>query len=127
MNIHFITSYPLVLSASFLVSACSVAQLEARLEANPQCREIVNPKTGALMPCPGSDKSFYREVGLAPAKVTPSAPTSVMAGTTPANQKPVNSAAPIVDSPTKTNPVQVDCKPKIHKKTGGTLPCPSPD
>ena len=127
MNINIAKPCALVIIAAFAIAGCSVAQLEARLEANPQCREIVNPKTGALMPCPGSDKSFYREVGLAPAKVTPSAPTSVMAGTTPANQKPVNSAAPIVDSPTKTNPVQVDCKPKIHKKTGGTLPCPSPD
>jgi len=127
MNINIAKPCALIIIAAFAIAGCSVAQLEARLEANPQCREIVNPKTGALMPCPGSDKSFYREVGLAPAKVTPSAPTSVMAGTTPANQKPVNSAAPIVDSPTKTNPVQVDCKPKIHKKTGGTLPCPSPD
>jgi hypothetical protein len=127
MNIRLLTLYALVLIATFLVSACSVAKLEARLEANPQCREIVNPKTGALMPCPGSDKSFYREVGLAPAKATPSAPTALTAGTTPANQKPVNGAGPIADSPTKTTPVQLDCKPQMHKKTGGTLPCPSPD
>jgi len=127
MNINIANPCALIIIAAFAIAGCSVAQLEARLEANPQCREIVNPKTGALMPCPGSDKSFYREVGLAPAKATPSAPTSVTAGTTPTNQKPVNGAGPIANSLTKSNPVQVDCKPQVHKKTGGTLPCPSPD
>jgi hypothetical protein len=56
-----------LLSLIFLLSACLVAKLETRLEDNPQCKDVVNPKTGALMPCPRSDKTFYREVGLAPA------------------------------------------------------------
>ena len=103
-----------------MLSACTVAKLEARLEANPQCKDVVNPKTGALMPCPGSDKAFYREAGLAPAKTPPvvnsptvkAAPTSAVAGSAIA---PTSISAP------------TDCKPQIHKKTGGTLPCPVPD
>ena len=123
----------LVASLSILVAACSTAKLEARLEANPQCKDVVNPKTGALMPCPGSDKAFYREVGLAPAKPAPavsnpvaSSPTTATTSTsvqTPLNN--VQSSAPA--GLPQTTPAQVECKPQIHKKTGGTLPCPAPD
>ena len=105
-----------------LLCACSVAKLEARLEANPQCKEVVNPKTGTAMPCPGSDKSFYREVGLAPAK-----PASATVSAATPSQLPSGVAAPASTSPTKNVPIQTDCKPQIHKKTGGTLPCPTPD
>ena len=110
-----------LLSLIFLLCACSVAKLEARLEANPQCKDVVNPKTGALMPCPGSDKSFYREVGLAPAKATPVASSSVTDAPAATTQGPPASA------PRAKVPVQNDCKPQIHKKTGGTLPCPAPE
>ena len=110
-----------LLSLIFLLCSCSVAKLEARLEANPQCKDVVNPKTGALMPCPGSDKAFYREVGLAPAKAAPLANSSVT--TAPAtNAQGIPASAPGVKAP-----VQNDCKPQIHKKTGGTLPCPAPE
>ena len=109
-----------LLSLVFLLPACSVAKLEARLEANPQCKDVVNPKTGALMPCPGSDKAFYREVGLAPAKATPVASSSAtVAPTTNQGIAPSETRAII--------PTQNDCKPQIHKKTGGTLPCPAPE
>lgn len=127
MNINLIKPYTLVISAAFVVAGCSVAQLEARLEANPQCKDVVNPKTGALMPCPGSDKAFYREVGLAPAKTTPAPSIAMSPGTAPAAQTSSSGPGPVANNPTKTNPVQIDCKPQIHKKTGGTLPCPSPD
>ena len=110
-----------LLSLIFLLCACSAAKLEARLEANPQCKDVVNPKTGALMPCPGSDKAFYREVGLAPAKVAPVANSAV-------TNTPVANAQGIPTSePKATIPAQNDCKPQIHKKTGGTLPCPAPE
>ena len=107
----------LILAYASLLTACSVAKLEARLEANPQCKDVVNPKTGVLMPCPGSDKAFYRDAGLAPVKVSTAAnsPTSSSVVTT--------SAA----SSAKTVTTPVDCKPQIHKKTGGILPCPAPD
>ncbi|MBU3596627.1 hypothetical protein ICN10_09460 [Polynucleobacter sp. 86C-FISCH] len=110
-----------LLSLIFLLCACSAAKLEARLEANPQCKDVVNPKTGALMPCPGSDKAFYRDVGLAPAKAVPVANSPVT--TTPAAATQ-GIAAP---EPRTINPTQYDCKPQIHKKTGGTLPCPAPE
>ena len=121
----------LVASLSILVAACSTAKLEARLEANPQCKDVVNPKTGALMPCPGSDKAFYRELGLAPAKPAPAANNSVIpspATATTSPQAPFNK----VTTPTSANRTQapaaaLECKPQIHKKTGGTLPCPAPD
>ena len=138
MNIHLIKQYTLVIgvmglmATAFLLAGCSVAKLEARLEANPQCKDVINPKTGALMPCPGSDKAFYREVGLAPAKPTPttnsSTPsTAATVGATSLTQTSSNGTNPAVGGAAKTTPTQVDCKPQIHKKTGGTLPCPAPD
>ncbi|MBU3617469.1 hypothetical protein [Polynucleobacter sp. JS-Polo-80-F4] len=134
MNIKLVRLSYLVLCTLSLVSACSVAQLEARLEANPQCKDIVNPKTGALMPCPGSDKAFYREVGLAPAKpvnaINNSASfTSATSGGTSVTTTPSNATKPVSSSSSsaKSASAQGDCKPQIHKKTGGTLPCPAPD
>jgi len=131
MNINLINDLLLPISISLVISGCSVAKFEARLEANPQCKDVVNPKTGALMPCPGSDKAFYREVGLAPAKpVAPannqntSAPVSVAAS--PSAPTPSNTTSSTATS-AKTTPQQSDCKPQLHKKTGGIMPCPAPD
>jgi hypothetical protein len=71
------SSRPIILISTVLaLTACTTAKLEARLEANPQCKDVINPKTGALMPCPGSDKAFYAAAGLAPAKPAPVAATS---------------------------------------------------
>lgn len=108
-------------SLIFLLCACSVAKLEARLEANPQCKDVINPKTGALMPCPGSDQAFYKEVGLVSAKVIPVA-KSVDTGVPASSIKVPNASESGVKMPT-----QADCKPQIHKKTGGSLPCPTPE
>ena len=108
-----------------LLGACSVAKLEARLEANPQCKDVINPKTGALMPCPGSDKSFYREVGLAPPKPAPAVASTASPSQSPSPSGLASQAASA--NPSNTLPVQTDCKPQIHKKTGGTMPCPAPD
>ena len=104
-----------------MLCGCSVAQLEARLEANPQCKDVVNPKTGALMPCPGSDKAFYREVGLTSAKAAPAFNNSVT------NTPVVNAQGIPASEPKAMVPAQIDCKPQIHKKTGSTLPCPTPE
>ncbi len=125
------------------LSACTTAKLEARLEANPQCKDVYNAKTGALMPCPGSDRSFYVAAGLeAPrqAKVAPatnaagstttssttsSATMAQPASTAPAvGQAPITTSTAVAPSPVAT---QSDCKPTIHKKTGGMLPCPPQD
>ena len=131
MNIHLARLLLTITSAS-LLAACSVAKLEARLEANPQCKDVVNPKTGALMPCPGSDKAFYRELGLAPAKPTTATNSPALSTpVAPVSASPANGLSSAVTTPgtssAKNASVPVDCKPQIHKKTGGTLPCPAPD
>jgi hypothetical protein len=109
------------------ITACSAAKLEARFEANPQCKEVVNPKTGAVMPCPGSDKAFYKSVGLEPAKIhqTDSTLTPISPTKAASDQQ---SSVPVVEATSKPvpPPSQVnECKPTLHKKTGGILPCPS--
>jgi hypothetical protein len=114
-----------------MLSACTVAKLESRLEANPQCKDVINPKTGAVMPCPGTDKSFYRSVGLEPPRVTTTSSTTAAAAP-PTISNAGTAAIPIVTTTTKSTPAvqvtpQVDCKPQLHKKTGSMLPCPSPD
>jgi len=112
----------LALVICVVLPACTVAKLEARLEADPQCRPIINPKTGALMPCPGSDKAFYLAAGLGPVKTDGSSPSAEVAS----KGKPLNSsgANPNTNQDTRIS-TSVDCKPKIHQKTGGVLPCPS--
>ena len=133
MNIHLIKINTYLICSALILCSCSTAKLEARLEANPQCKDVVNPKTGALMPCPGSDKAFYREAGLAPAKPAPAASNPATSSPTAAvnavasSQAPLNAATPVLAAPSQAAPAQVDCKPRIHKKTGGTLPCPAPD
>jgi len=113
------------------LSACTTAKLEARLEANPQCKEVINPKTGALMPCPGSDRAFYRAVGLEPSK--PSATTPVQSASMPnsvantvatANQADISQPS---SKPRDSTTIKIDCKPTIHNKTGGLMPCLPPD
>jgi hypothetical protein len=114
------------------LTACTTAKLEARLEANPQCKDVVNPKTGALMPCPGSDKAFYRSVGLEAAKPQSSAaaaPAPIEETTTQVTKasSAVNSAVTASSKPSTPTPTTTDCKPQLHKKTGSMLPCPAPD
>jgi hypothetical protein len=111
---------------SVCIAACSTAKLEARLEANPQCKDTVNPKTGALMPCPGSDKTFYQSVGLGSAKPTEAAASPVAVTANTITAKPESSIDTSSKQVTPTAP-SPDCKPSLHKKTGGILPCPSPN
>lgn len=127
--------YTKLLSALLLgvavLSACSSAKLEARLEANPQCKDVVNPKTGTLMPCPGTDKSFYRSVGLEAPKSASVATTSAVipaAPSSPSSSASVKAETVAAGTTTKslTTPA-TDCKPQLHKKTGGMLPCPAPE
>ena len=133
MKIHLIKISTCLIGSALILCSCSTAKLEARLEANPQCKDVVNPKTGALMPCPGSDKAFYREVGLAPAKPAPTVSNPIASSPTAATtatsvQAPLNNVQ--TSAPTvlpQSTPAQVACKPQIHKKTGGALPCPASD
>ena len=109
------------------ITACSTAQLEARLEANPQCKDVVNPKTGSVMPCPGSDKAFYfyKSVGLDSSKANPVVKNDLVVQSSPA----ISPTIVNTDSASKkvTQSSTSGCKPVLHKKTGGILPCPSPD
>ena len=115
--------------AALALSACTTAKLEARLEANPQCKDVYNAKTGSLMPCPGTDKSFYIAAGLEAPKQAKPAPIVSNMGNTPSSTTPTAAAATTVSRAITQNPpaAQPDCKPTIHKKTGGTLPCPPQD
>lgn len=90
-----------------LLSACTVDKLEARLQADPECKPVMNAKTGALMPCPGTDREFYK---------------SILA---------LNTSTPKVAQVTATQPLSavvapVECRPQLHQKSGGLMPCPAP-
>jgi len=117
---------PLLISLCIL-AACTADKLEARLQADPQCKVVLNPKTGALMPCPGTDKEFYRSAGLmAPAPVAQVDVVEVAAASTQAvgssAQKPPGKPLPAP----KPVFVPVECKPQLHQKSGSLMPCPAP-
>jgi len=98
-----------------LLSACTVDKLEARLQADPECKPIMNAKTGALMPCPGTDKQFYKSIpalNVSTPKATPAAVTQ-------------SSSAAVTPSP-KAATAPVECKPQLHHKSGALMPCPAP-
>ena len=102
-----------------LLGACTVDKLEARLQADPQCKSVMNAKTGALMPCPGTDKEFYRSIpalSVASPKVTQTAEEqgSLVTATSTPKSTPKSIAAP------------VECKPQLHQKSGSLMPCPAP-
>ena len=129
-RINLISAFCLAL---LLLSACSVAKLEARLEANPQCKDIVNPKTGAVMPCPGTDKAFYAAAGLGPKKATPTNSSVDTSNLTPSVPDIAGSATSTPASVATSNSTSVaapsqqsDCKPKLHQKSGSLMPCPAP-
>ena len=95
--------------------ACSADKLEARLQADPQCKSLINPKTGALMPCPGSDKEFYKSIPALNTK----APV-------PSRESASGATAISQSSPVKPLAAPVECKPSLHQKSGALMPCPAP-
>ena len=125
MNYQDSKSAAITLLGIFLLSSCTMAKLEARLEANPQCKDVVNTKTGSVMPCPGTDRAFYRSVGLEPAKPVTPAIATIASNTVnnPVDQKEGASVSHKATTPAATIP-KPDCKPQIHKKSGGMIPCP---
>lgn len=98
-----------------LLSACSADKLEARLQADPQCKSVMNAKTGALMPCPGTDREFYKSI---PASNMPKSKA------TQADVVQVPSSSPSLSSKPILAPVE--CKPQLHQKSGSMMPCPAP-
>lgn len=115
MNISTALSITTLLISSAFMAACTSDKLEARLQADPQCKPMMNPKTGALMPCPGTDKEFYRSISAL------SAPTSK-----PAQELTLTAASASVAASPKANTVPVECKPQLHQKSGSLMPCPAP-
>ncbi|CAM3741700.1 hypothetical protein [Polynucleobacter brandtiae] len=99
------------------LSACSTDKLEARLQADPQCKSVMNQKTGALMPCPGSDKAFYKSIpSLNP--VPPKTAVVLTSG---------SQASPNLQSDSaKPSAMPLECKPQLHQKSGSLMPCPAP-
>lgn len=78
-------------------------------------------KPALLCRAPDPKRPSTEEAGLAPPKdasIVNSSITSTPATTNPGKLTP---------EPRATTPAQNDCKPKIHKKTGGTMPCPAPE
>jgi hypothetical protein len=98
-----------------LLSACTVDKLEARLQADPQCKSVMNAKTGALMPCPGTDKEFYKSI-------------PALSVTSPKVNQTADSQASLVTatSSPKSIAAPVECKPQLHQKSGSLMPCPAP-
>lgn len=111
----------LLVISSTLLNACSVNKLEARLEADPQCKPVINAKTGTLMPCPGTDKEFYRSVGLMAHAPVPQVNTA--AGIVASPQNTGANAQKTIGSPSVA---PVECKPQLHQKSGSLMPCPAP-
>ncbi len=105
-----------------LLASCTVDKLEARLQADPQCKSMMNAKTGALMPCPGTDREFYRSVpALNQAVAQPS--KAPIAQTSSPGQ--VSNLAP-TSAPKASVTAPVECKPQLHQKSGSLMPCPAP-
>lgn len=94
---------------------CTSDKLQARLEADPQCKSIVNTKTGALMPCPGSDKEFYKSI--------PALNTKAL---TPSQELAAHPQISSQAIPVKPISVSTECKPSLHQKSGALMPCPAP-
>jgi len=103
--LRFIT----LLCFTSLLGACSLNKLEARLEADPQCKSVMNVKTGVLMPCPGTDKEFYKSMPHLQANV----------GNNSGAENSIPLTAKAVSAP-------VECKPQLHQKSGSLVPCPAP-
>jgi hypothetical protein len=98
-----------------LLSACTVDKLEARAQAYPQCKSVMNVKTGALMPCPGTDKEFYKSVATQNA----TAPKVTQAEVQQAFASSPSSTPKAVTAP-------VECRPQLHQKSGSLMPYLAP-
>jgi hypothetical protein len=103
-----------------VLGACTVDKLEARLQADPECKPVINAKTGALMPCPGTDRQFYKSI---PALNTASPKVNQSAEIEVSKVSSTSTSAPT--SAPKATSAPVECKPQLHQKSGSLMPCPS--
>ncbi len=115
MNITLSLRLATVPSTLALLGACTVDKLEARLQADPQCKSVMNAKTGALMPCPGTDKAFYKSI-------------PALSAAEPKETQAVESQASVVTAKSSPKAISapVECKPQLHQKSGSLMPCPVP-
>ena len=97
-----------------------MAKIEARLEANPQCKEVVNPKTGVSMPCPGPELLARSQASASSVNSTPASPATN--ATTPATS--ATGQAPNTPIAPRAQPA-LPCKPQMNTKTGSIMPCPN--
>jgi hypothetical protein len=104
------------------LAACSGSKLEARLQANPQCKPIINAKTGSAMPCPDTEKTFSQ--GLLQQKANPSTEVASTQDIPLPNKQ--NTASQTMVTAPQVKPAPIECKPFLHQKTGGLIPCPGP-
>ena len=120
----------------FGLAACtSMDKLQARLEANPQCPPVVNPKTGALMPCP-SLPNVQTEASKPQKTSSPNTsaqtPVTSMAEEAQVSKEgnlpgvKIGNSGPKTQSSSPSFSASPECKPVLHQKTGSLLPCPSP-
>ena len=115
MNIDHLLRITALFSALVLQSACSADKLEARLQADPQCKVMMSTKNGTLIPCPGTDKEFHKSI---PA-LNADSPTAVQ------NDPPkVSKLSPSLAPNSSLAPVE--CRPQLHQKSGSIMPCPAP-
>ena len=103
-----------------------MVKIESRLEANPQCKEVINPKTGSTMPCPDLDKMKRPPEGVPSAiavpVTAPTPPTSSSSLTEP-SVSPSSLTAPAANVVPRSQPTP-PCKPQVNTKTGAVMPCP---
>jgi hypothetical protein len=119
MNTFYAPKYLGILLITIVtLSACSIAKIESRLEANPQCKEVVNPKTGATMPCPGPEQFVRAQAS------TPSVGMTSVVPATPSTSGVPSSTIPVAAPSPKAQPVP-PCKPQLNTKTGSLMPCPN--
>ncbi|QWE27495.1 hypothetical protein [Polynucleobacter sp. AP-Ainpum-60-G11] len=117
-----ITTFSFIIS---LLSACTVDKLEARLQADPECKPVMNAKTGALMPCPGSDRQFYKSIPALNA-AAPKVKQGQEVQMPNAAASSVSDSASKPASVSKATSAPVECKPQLHQKSGSLMPCPGP-
>jgi hypothetical protein len=75
----------------------------------------MNAKTGALMPCPGTDKEFYKSI-----------PALNVVKPKPFHAEAVQASASSPSLVQKSILAPVECKPQLHQKSGILMPCPAP-
>jgi hypothetical protein len=85
------------------------------MQADPQCKALMSTKNGTLIPCPGTDKEFYKSIPALNVAIPKAGQNdSLKASKLSPSLGPKSTLAP------------VECKPQLHQKSGSMMPCPVP-